>query len=309
MTTNTSKTGRRTFLMRACAGAAAAAAGPVARAGEPPQALPLIRLGSHEITRLISGGNPIGGWAHSTQNMSRHMLEYFTPERTVEYIEKVAAAGINTWQCDHIPKVIEALRTARERGVRLNFICLHAERENEASLKTVMADLNPIAIVHHGGVTDRLFREGKKQQVHDFVKKVHDQGVLAGVSSHCPANIQRIADEGWENDLFMTCFYYVNRPREEQQALLGKVTVDEPFFESDPIEMTRVVRQISKPCLGFKILAAGRLCANQRMVDRAFKFAFENIKPVDAVIVGMYPRFEDEITCNIAYTSKYGSAT
>ncbi len=309
MITNTAKTGRRTFLMQACAGAAAAAAGPVARAGDPSQKLPVIRLGSHEITRLISGGNPIGGSAHSTQNMARHMLEYFTPERTVEYVEKIARAGINTWQCDHIPKVIRALRTVRERGVTLNFICLHAEREKEASLKTVMADLNPIAIVHHGGVTDRLFREGKMQQVHDFVKKVHDQGVLAGVSSHSPANIQRIADQGWENDLFMTCFYYVNRPREEQQALLGKITVDEPFFESDPVEMTKAVRQISKPCLGFKILAAGRLCANQRTVERAFKFAFENIKPIDAVIVGMYPRFEDEITCNVSYTSKYGSPT
>ncbi|NWG12992.1 MAG: hypothetical protein HXY20_05595 [Acidobacteria bacterium] len=308
MIENVLKTGRRTFLVRACAGAAALGAKP-AETAYSPQTLPTIRLGSREITRLISGGNPIGGWAHSTQNMSRHMLEYFTMERTVDYLEQITRAGINTWQCDHIPKVIGALRTARERGIRLNFICLHAERPNEAPLKTVMTDLSPIAIVHHGGVTDRLFAEGKKQQVRDFVKKVHDQGVPAGVSSHCPTNIQRIADEGWENDLFMSCLYYVNRPRQEQEALLGKVTVGEPFFESDPIEMTRVIRQIDKPCLGFKILAAGRLCANQQTVEKAFKFAFENIKPIDAVIVGMYPRFEDEIGFNVAYTRKYGATT
>jgi hypothetical protein len=239
--------------------------------------------------------------------MSRHMLEYFTLERTVSFLEQCTRAGINTWQFDHMEKPVAALRAVRERGNRMNFICLHAERARDASLEKVIADMSPIAIVHHGGVTDSLFLAGKAQQVRDFVKKVHDHGVLAGISSHSPDNVRRMADEGWENDLFMTCFYYVSRPREEQQKLLGKVVVDEPFFESDPSDMTRVIRQVGKPCLAFKILAAGRKCANQKSVQNAFRFAFENIKPVDAVIVGMYPRFEDEVNLNVEYARKFGS--
>jgi hypothetical protein len=117
-----------------------------------------------------------------------------------------------------------------------------------------------------------------------------------------------MAEEGWENDLFMTCFYYVSRPREEQQKMMGKVVVDEPFFESDPVEMTEVIRRISKPCLAFKILAAGRMCQNQKSVQAAFQFAFQNIKPIDAVIVGMYPRFEDEVSLNAGYARKYAGA-
>jgi hypothetical protein len=282
--------------------AMAAQAGPAA-------GLPTIKLGTHEVTRLIAGGNPIGGFGHSVPNMSRHMLDYFTLERTIEFLEKCAHEGINTWQFDHMEKPVAALRAARERGAKLNFICLHAERSKDAPLKTAIAEMNPIAFVHHGGVTDSLFRTGKAQQVRDFVKKVHDHGVLAGVSSHCPDNIKRMADEGWENDLFMTCFYYVSRPKEEQQKLLGKVVVDEPFFESDPMEMTQVIRQVGKPCLAFKILAAGRKCSNQGSVQDAFRFAFEKIKPTDAVIVGMYPRFEDEIRLNVEYARKFGSST
>jgi hypothetical protein len=239
--------------------------------------------------------------------MERHMLEYFTLERIVEFLEKCEREGINTWQFDHLEKPIAALRTVRERGSKLNFICLHAERPTDAALRTVIANMNPIAIVHHGGVTDRLFREGKSRQVRDFVKKVHDAGVLAGVSSHNPDNIRKIADEDWENDLFMTCFYFVSRTREEQKALLGDVAVYEPYFESDPIRMTAVVREVNKPCLGFKILAAGRRCGNQKTVDSAFKFAFDNIKKTDAVIVGMYPRFEDEVRLNAGYARKYGA--
>ena len=47
------------------------------------------------------------------------------------------------------------------------------------------------------------------------------------------------------------------------------------------------VRQIEKPCLGFKILAAGRLCWNRFSIERAFASAFSKMKPTDGVIVGM----------------------
>ena len=77
-------------------------------------------------------------------------------------------------------------------------------------------------------------------------------------------------------------------------------------LSSDPVEMTKVVREVDQPCLGFKILAAGRAGFSRDGVEQAFKFAFENIKKTDGVIVGMYPRFKDEITENAQFTVKYG---
>jgi len=35
--------------------------------------------------------------------------------------------------------------------------------------------------------------------------------------------------------------------------------------------MTGVIQQVDQPCLGFKILAAGRKCANQTTVRDAFR--------------------------------------
>jgi hypothetical protein len=66
--------------------------------------------------------------------------------------------------------------------------------------------------------------------------------------------------------------------------------------------MTQVVRQVKQPCLGFKILGAGRLCSTQDTVRAAFQFAFDNIKPTDGVIVGMFPWYFDEIGANVKYT-------
>ena len=120
----------------------------------------------------------------------------------------------------------------------------------------------PIAVSHHGGATDRLFRDGKAREVHDFVKEAHDRGVLAGVSAHNPDCIKRIADEGWEVDFFMTCFYFLTRKptaKAARQAAAGTLEIAYPFFRADPQAMTKVVRQVKQPCLGFKILGAGRL--------------------------------------------------
>lgn len=307
--------GRRDFL-KYCGGMAvlAGTAGAAIKAGAEPAAgpqprkelLPTIALGKHRVTRLIAGYNPIGGHSHTTLDMARNMREYFTVEQTAEFLLHCERQGINTWQYDHTDKVQQAIRLAREKGCGLQLICLHAERAYDASLEDVM-QFQPIAIVHHGGVTDALFRAGQAQRVHDFIKKVHDCGVLAGVSSHSPANIQRIADEGWENDFFMACCYYLTRPREEMLQQLGKVPVGEPFFESDPDEMTQVIRQVDKPCLAFKILAAGMLCWSADSVERAFQYAFSHIKPTDAVIVGMFPRYADEVSEDAELTRKYGS--
>lgn len=305
---------RRHFLMRSCRAMGTIVAAGIAqrravaehtRSRPVEGLLPTIRLGDYRVTRLIAGYNPIGGHSHTTLNMARYMREYFTAEQTAEFLLHCERQGINTWQYDHTDKVLQALAIARGKGCSLQLICLHAERGHDAPLDEVMKH-KPIAVAHHGGVTDGLFRGGKPGKVHDFVKKVRDHGVLAGVSSHCPENIRRIADEGWENDFFMTCFYYVTRPREEMQKDLGKVPVGEPYFESDPDDMTRVVRQVEQPCLGFKILAAGRKCWSRPSVEQAFKYAFDNIKASDAVIVGMFPRYTDEVGDNARHTRKYG---
>jgi len=78
-----------------------------------------------------------------------------------------------------------------------------------------------------------------------------------------------------------------------------------PFFASDPMAMTKVVRQVDQPCLCFKILAAGRMCGSDHKVEAAFKFAFEHVKSTDGVIVGMYPRNSDQVRENVVLAEKY----
>ena len=304
---------RRAFLSRLSTAAAGSALvlGKARRtdAVSPAKLLPTIRLGKHRVSRLVAGSNPISGYSYMGPVMDRHMREYFTDDQIAEFLQRCERQGINLHQGGRPERMGPILRKLRQRGSKMEFICLHAGGQGKMPVDQVVRETRPIAIVHHGGVTDKLFREGKSGQVRDFVKRVKDAGVLAGVSAHNPDCIKRVADEGWDVDLFMTCFYYLTRTKEELDKMPPVVTVQigYSFFASDPTTMTEVCRQVDQPCLGFKILAAGRMCGKASKVEAAFKFAFEHLKPTDGVIVGMYPRFDDQISQNAGYTRKFGA--
>ena len=288
--------------------AAAAEAEPTVKGpAKPVEPLPAIRLGSYRVSRLVAGANPLHGYSYQGTHASNCMKEYFTLERRVEYLQRCERLGITAHQFSTY-KDSEYIRVARDRGVKMHFWALHTDI---SAIPEAIKSTRPIALAHHGGATDRRFAEGKHQQVHDFVKAVHDNGILAGVSAHNPDCIKRIADEGWEVDFFMACFYFMSR-RYVPGAMdkLGPVrTLDMTHYvwlKDDPAVMTAVMRQVKQPCFGFKILAGGRECRNESLLRKAFEAAFGGIKPTDGVIVGMFPRYVDEIAFDVEATRRYG---
>jgi hypothetical protein len=285
---------RRSLLAGAPLAAAAAA---------PAAALPSVPLGKTRVSRLIAGANPINGFAHSTERLSQLMVQYFTVERTAQFLLDCERHGITTWQTSWQPKIRQALPLARERGSKIQFLVL--SRPTEAGDLKAMQDMGAIAVVHHGSATDSAFHAGQVEEVRDFVKRVKDLGLTAGVSSHNPDNIARIEDSGWENDFYMTCLYNVTRTPEEIRKMTGDSVLGELFLAGDPQRMLARVREVKKTCLVFKLLAAGRVSGTPAGVEKAFAFAYKNMKPGDAAIVGMYPVLNDEIAEDAALARKY----
>jgi hypothetical protein len=72
--------------------------------------------------------------------------------------------------------------------------------------------------------------------------------------------------------------------------------------------MYQAVRNTKRPCLAFKILAAGRLSDNKAWVEQAFREAYQSIKPGDGVIIGIYDRYSDQAAENAALVKKYTAA-
>jgi hypothetical protein len=148
-------------------------------------------------------------------------------------------------------------------------------------------------------LTDQHWSAGSIDHLKGFIDYVHDLGCPAGISTHIPAVIEYIESKNWAVDFYMACFYRVSRSPQDFVKEIGVEPVGEAYLASDPERMTKVIRQASRTCLGFKILAAGRKCQSSDEVRGAFQYAFKNIKPIDATIVGMVPKFSDQITENV----------
>ncbi|MDZ4800680.1 MAG: hypothetical protein SGI92_21180 [Bryobacteraceae bacterium] len=284
---------RRTFL-----GAVATSSAALSARVDAADPIPTIKLGDYQVTRLIAGYNPIGGYSHSVPKLSAIMRNWFTEERTTEFLLNCEKAGINTWQASYDPKAFAALRKAREKGSKLQWICLIPDVTPE-QWKEIVA-LKPIAVVHHGEATDRLWKSGYQdaKKIGAFVQKVKDFGLLAGVSSHNPEIILRAEEEPWKHDFYMNCFYNIRRDQASLNEQLTDLPIDELYLKNDPHRMTKAMRTVTRPCLGFKILAAGRKAKNADEVKAAFEYAFSRIKTEDAVIVGMFPILTDEVAEN-----------
>jgi hypothetical protein len=295
----------------AAAMAAALAASPRAPA-QTASLLPTVTLALHQVTRLISGGNPLYGYSHFNKLLSDLMREYFTDEQVVKYLLACEKAGINTWQSNYGAAAQRQFPKIRAAGCTMHWICLAdpsdvSKPTDSKSLiagamkcAALAAKVKPIGIAHHGGATDRHWAAGSIDLVSDFINQVHDLGFPAGVSTHNPVVIDALESKGWPVDFYMGCFYRVSRTDEDFKKDFGILPVGETYIAADSDRMTQRLRQTKRLCLGFKILAAGRRCNSSEQVRQCFAYAFKNIKPTDAVIVGMFPKFSDQITENVA---------
>lgn len=298
---------RRSFFKRALAagsGALAMAAGSGMPA-ETASRMPQIRLGPYSVSRLICGSNCFNAGSHLSVFVNHEMRRYYTPEQILKTLRRCEEVGVNCWQSGH--GNYDLYRRYVDQGGRMHFLSIEAG--DPGVLKT-LARGGCIGVAHHGEVTDQLFKAGQLDKVNDFLKRIRDAGFLVGVSTHMPAVVDAIESKGWDLDYYMTCVYERHRSAAELQKLLGHIPipVGEVYLTSDPPRMYQAMRGTKRPCLAFKILAAGRLCDRKDWVEGAFRETFAGIKPTDAVIVGMYDKFSDQPAENAAWVRKYGAA-
>ena len=266
--------------------------------------LPQIRLGPHSISRLICGANPFNGGSHLSVFVNHAMKEYYTPEQILTTLRRCQAAGINCWQSG--TKNVDLYRRFIDEGGQMHYIAIDA---GDSSSIKALAAAGCIAIAHHGEATDRMFKSGRIDQMHDYLKRVRDARLVVGVSTHMPDVVDAVESKGWDVDYYMTCVYERHRSAEALEKLLGQapIPVGEVYLPLDPPRMFKAIGQTKRPCLAFKIVAAGRLSRKRQWVEQAFRQTFESIKPSDGVIVGIYDRYTDQVAENAAFVRRFGA--
>jgi len=263
--------------------------GPAGAAEKKPRALPTIRLGSLEVSCLIFGSNPFYGFAHQPGNLGEEMKAYYTDERIMAVLDEAASHGITAIASPPYARWTRLFAQYRKRGGRLRIWLAqpdgppqNMERDITAAVKAGAG-----AVFVQGGRVEQQVAEGNFGRLRRWVEHIRSLGVPAGMAAHRPDIHLEAEKRGFPTDFYFQCFYMPSRgfrPEDRQRAI-------------------KAIRQIRKPVVGYKILAAGRLQGKE-----GFTFAFRHLRRKDGVCVGMFPKHQpDQIQENADLTRRLTS--
>jgi hypothetical protein len=238
--------------------------------------LPTVNFCGLDVTRLIIGANPFGGHSHQNSKRTEDMLAYYTIDRIKETWDLAEQAGINTMVANNeTPHVLEAVRQYIDEGGPLQWIAQVNKRE-KADMPVAVEEavkLGCKAIFIHGALVDHAYEQKNEDDLRKWCNIVRSHNIPVGVAGHNPkAHL-------WVNsldivDFHAVCFFDCGSLHDGE---------GEKFRLSDMDAAVKCIRTIEKPCIGYKIMGAGRIDA-----EMAFDYAFDNIKSTDVVNVGMY---------------------
>lgn len=244
-----------------------------------------------EVTRLVIGANPFGGFSHQSRSRDEEMLAYYTPERIKQTWRRAEAAGINTMVTNNeTEQVVRAVGEYFREGGGLQWIAQVSNRLNPDMCACIekAAESGCRALYFHGALVDDAFRRKDGETLRRWCGHARSLGLPAGVAAHDPKAHLWASGLGVA-DFHAVCFFNCG------SLHTGK---GNRFRLADMAPAAECVRKIPEPCIAYKIMGAGRIDPGM-----AFEYAFENIKKQDVVNVGMHRGDKDDIVeenCEIA---------
>jgi len=237
-----------------------------------------------EVSRLIIGGNPFSGFSHQSSERDQEMMDYYSVARIKETLHRATAAGINTSIMRSDAHIHRLLREYYNEGGTIQWIAQVAgtvDGQDWDRLVRQAVGAGAKAAYLHGGILDACYGAGDAARFAELVEIMHQGGVPVGTAGHSPeAHL-------WAHELDLPLGFHVVSFYNCGSLHDG---LGEKFKPEDPPHAVAAIQAIAKPCIGYKIMAAGRVQARE-----AFEFAFSGIKPGDCVNVGMYRGDKDDM--------------
>lgn len=236
-----------------------------------------------ELSRVILGGNLIGGWAHARDLLyaSKLVKAYHTDEKVFETFALAERCGINAFLTN--PAVLGVINKYWHRGIgEIKWISDCGGRNLIEGAK-MSIDNGAVVCYTHGGQSDALVKQGKVDEIGKAVDFIRQNGLPAGIGGHSLEVPIACEKAGIKPDFYMKTFhpsdYWTFNP--ENKSLGYYLGSHDNAFCLHPNETIEFMREIEVPWIAFKTLAAGAVHPKE-----GFRFAFEN--GADFICVGMY---------------------
>jgi uncharacterized membrane protein YphA (DoxX/SURF4 family) len=258
--------------------------------------LPKGRVGKHQISRLVAGGNLIGGYSHARdlRYVSSLFLAYNTEKKIYETLMLAEQAGINTINIGFASNAI-LQKYKKVTGSKLQVI---SQVGPSRDLKDPLVNINRaidygVDIIQiQGNWCDWLVRDKRFDVIDKMMGYIRQQDYTAGLAAHTVDSLIECKQQGIIPDYYMKTMHHDNywsaHPRENRKPFEvdGKKSKDHDQFHDNlfclyPDKTVEFVKNATVPVMGFKVLAAGALKPQD-----GFKWAFEN--GADFICVGMF---------------------
>lgn len=269
--------------------------------------LPKGKIGKHEISRLVLGGNLIGGWAHARDLLYVPSLfkAYNTEKKVYETLMLAEQAGIDTINIGFPSNPLIA-KYKKLFGSKIKVISQVGPEmdKNDYFVNIDKAiDFGVDVVQIQGNWCDWLVRDQKTEVIQKMMDHIRKQGYTAGLASHSIESLIVCEEQGIIPDYYMKTMhhdrYWSAHPREFRVPFEvdGKKHLDHNKFHDNcfclfPEKTVDFVSKTKVPVMGFKVLAAGAIEPKD-----GFRWAFEN--GADFICVGM---FDFQIVDNINIT-------
>lgn len=266
-------------------GDAAAPAAP-APAGDFPKG----KIGELSVSRLLLGGNLLTHFTHSRDlkyvyNLCAH---YNTDEKIIETMALAERNGINTLVVHTVPQILATLKKYRyELGGKIQWIiCPTAPVDGDLSAYAQqvkdLAEGGVDAIYLWGVTADRLVAEGKGALIKSAVDIAKEHNLPSGVGAHDLNVIKECEERQSGADFYIKTFHHHNYPSAPKPDQLAGACNEVPgYWCRDPQATIDLMKEVKKPWLAFKVMAAGAIPPKD-----AFQYAFDS--GADHILAGMF---------------------
>lgn len=248
------------------------------------------KIAGLQVSRILLGGNLLTHYTHSRdlQYVYNLCAHYNTEEKIIETMALAERHGVNTLVVHTVPAILKTLQTYRyERGGKIQWIiCPTAPAEGDmAEYKKQVADLaegGTDAVYLWGVTADKLISQGQAAQIAKAVEIGKEHGLPSGVGAHDLKVIEECEKRKVGADFYIKTFHHHNYPSAPKpEQLAGPYNEVPGYWCRDPQATINVMKDVEKPWIAFKVMAAGAIPPKD-----AFQYAFDN--GADHVLAGMF---------------------
>ncbi|MBN2031262.1 DoxX family membrane protein [bacterium] len=256
--------------------------------------LPCGEIKGKRISRIIAGGNLIGGWAHSRDLIYVPSLfkAYNTEYKVFETLQLAEKAGVNTINIlyTQFPLINKYKRIF---GSKLQTVSqIHPTKEDIYSHVDKVIDSGVDLIQIQGNCCDWRVRDGEMDVLAKCIDYIRKQGYPIGLGAHSIQALRACDEAGILPDFYMKTLhhdqYWSAHPKERRIpfSVDGERSLDHDEFHDNMFclfadETIEFMRQKNIPFIAFKVLAGGAIHPKD-----GIRFAFEN--GADFVCIGMF---------------------